>query len=182
MTRLFIAIDLPGEIKDRLMPFCSGVPGVKWVKREQMHLTVRFIGETDTEALKAITGALGGIKLPGFVMRLEGLGRFPPNGRVNVLWAGVKAPSDLLVLQEEIERVLLSCDVALPQHSFSAHITLARLKAPPPLDSLQRYLAREGELRTADFRVSAFGLYASQLTPNGSVYRRLASYGLQGGR
>jgi len=125
MHRLFVAIDLPDEVKNALGTLCSGLAGAKWVKREQMHLTLRFIGDVDDERFEAIKSELGSVKSAPFEMHLEGVGQFPVKGKPRVLWVGVKAHPALAELYGKVNNTLNGLDLPPEDYPFSPHITLA---------------------------------------------------------
>jgi 2'-5' RNA ligase len=178
MIRLFVAVDLPDEVKDGLGALCSGVSGAKWVRREQMHLTLRFIGDADDNQFEAIKAALGSISALTFAMRLEGVGQFPPKGKPRVLWVGVKAPPALAALQQTVNTSLDKLGLPPEDHPFSPHITLARLKTPPPPESTRQFFDRHAAFKTDAFPVESWILFSSQLMPQGSIYRQEAVYRL----
>ena len=95
MVRLFVALRPPPAIRDRLSDAMDGVPGVRWQDDEQLHLTLRFIGEVDRPVAEDIAAALGQVHAPVPVVRLSGVGTFDRKGRVDTLWAGV-SPHDAL--------------------------------------------------------------------------------------
>jgi 2'-5' RNA ligase len=175
LHRLFIAIDLPDTIKERLAPLCAGVPGAKWVQRAQLHLTLRFIGEVETAQFQTIKTALQAVEGAPFTIALRGVGQFPPKRAARVLWVGVDAPPALMQLQREIEAAL---DFPPEERPFSAHITLARLKTPAPAPVVQRYLAAHAAFQTEAIPVNEFILYSSVLSPQGAHYRPEAVYRL----
>ena len=140
MHRLFIAIDLPDDLKNALGKLTSGIDGAKWVKREQMHLTLRFIGDVDDSGLEFIQSALQKIQSPSFDTHLEGVGQFPPKGSPRVLWVGLKSPPALNTLQRQINASITSLGLPPEDHPFSPHITLARFKSPPHPESMRQYV------------------------------------------
>jgi RNA 2',3'-cyclic 3'-phosphodiesterase len=179
MPRLFVAIDLPDPIKNQLETMLTGVPGAKWVKRHQLHLTLRFIGEVETPRLQEIKQALQAVRAEPFTMTLQGAGRFPPKGASRVLWVGVAAPAALAQLQRSIEQAVVSVGILPEERPFSAHITLARLKSPPPPQTVERYLAQRADFKTGSIPISEFILYSSVLSPQGPTYRPEARFALR---
>ena len=177
MLRLFIAIDLPASIKARLADLCSGLPDAKWVRHEQMHLTLHFIGDLDEDGFAAVKSALTDVITPPFEMHLEGMGQFPVKGKPRVLWVGLKAPSALFTLHQSIMTSLNLLGLP-PDHPFSPHITLARFKNPPPPETVCPYFDQHAAFKTEAFPVTDFILFSSTLTPHGSIYRREAVYPL----
>jgi RNA 2',3'-cyclic 3'-phosphodiesterase len=180
MPRLFVAIDLPDDVKDQMGKICSGISGARWVRREQMHLTLRFIGEVNDSQAEVIKPALVATKIAPFVMTLKGVGQFPSKGHPRVLWVGVSAPPSLTELQQYIEKSLVKQGFAPEDKPFSAHITLARFKMSPSPESVRQYLARHADFKSDAIPVESFVLYSSLLAPQGPTYRREAIYPLQG--
>lgn len=175
MHRLFIAIDLPDTIKDALVGLgVARLDGARPVRREHMHLTLRFIGEVDTEAMNRIREQLGMARGAPFDLSLRGVGRFPPQGAARVLWAGVSAPSALTDWHQQIESALSQLGYPPDAKGFTPHITLARFKTPPPQAALRRFIDAHRTFTTAPFPARQLTLYESTLTPQGPRYRAVA--------
>src|SRR5436305_12787539 len=102
MIRLFVALDLPEDIRARLLALQGGVPGARWSTNEQLHLTLRFIGEVDGNVAHDVDDALAVIREPPFSLELSGVGEFGGK-KPRALWAGVKTNDALLHLQRKIE-------------------------------------------------------------------------------
>ncbi len=177
MHRLFVAIDLPPDIAAQLQGICYGVPGARWVQPEQMHLTLRFIGEVDGGVFRDIKEGLGAIMTEGFALQVKGLGFFPPRKTPKVLWAGIAPVEEVSGLRNKIENVLLGMGLGPEGRKYSPHITLARLH-DTPLARLSRFLAGNGLFATEAFPVSEFHLYSSELTSKGAFHTIEASYPL----
>jgi 2'-5' RNA ligase len=151
---------------------------VKWIGRDQMHLTLRFIGEVDESRFHAIQTALGEIQAAPFEFRLKGVGQFPPRGTPRVLWVGLSAPEALTDLQRRVELVLTGLGLEGEDRPFSPHITLGRVKTPPPALLVNTFLNKNRPFETPPIPVSEFILYSSQLRPQGALYQREAVYPL----
>src|SRR5258708_2901824 len=106
MARLFIAIDLPEDVRQNLAQICFGVPGAKWVTTEQMHLTLNFIGEANGNTFLDLQEALAEVNSPPFELIFKGVGHFPPRGHARVLWAGIDKEPLLNELKNKIDRLL----------------------------------------------------------------------------
>ncbi|MEN8198625.1 MAG: RNA 2',3'-cyclic phosphodiesterase [Thermodesulfobacteriota bacterium] len=181
MVRLFVAIDLADASRERLKTICHGLPGARWVKDEQLHLTLRFIGEVDEPLFQDIREVLGGVEAQAFSLQLDGIGCFPPRGRPRIVWAGVAANRELLHLQKKIESVLTREAGLDPEgRKYAPHITLARLKNTPP-ERVGRYLEEYGLFFCPPFAVDCFSLYSSFLGKNGASHVLEESYPLSGG-
>jgi RNA 2',3'-cyclic 3'-phosphodiesterase len=178
MQRLFVAINLPDAVKNTLGALCTNVPGAKWVKHPQMHLTLRFIGDVDDQQSEAIKSGLDSLQAAPFEMRLEGVGQFPARGKPRVLWVGVKAPPVLSDLQQQVNTTLDRVSLTPEDHPFSPHITLARFKTPPPQDNMRQFFTKNADFKTEPFRVETFILFSSELRSEGAVYRKEGVYSL----
>jgi 2'-5' RNA ligase len=178
MSRLFVAIDLPPEVVAQLQGLCRGVPGARWVQPEQMHLTLRFIGEVDGGIFQDIKEGLAGITAPVFSLQVKGLGFFPPRKNPRVLWAGIAPVEEVSGLRNRIENLLVGMGLEPEGRKYSPHITLARLH-DTPLARLDRFLADNNLFATEPFPVSGFHLYSSELTSKGAFHAIEASYALQ---
>ena len=175
MPRLFVAIDLPGNVREELASLREELPGGRWVAGNQLHLTLRFIGEVEAQQQGDIDAALRHVHEDPFSLTLRQVGHFGRPGRV--LWVGMDRPSGLLALQQEIEAALVRAGIPPEERPFSPHITLARLKGTPSL-LLAAYEGEHRAFATSTFPVTEFHLYSSTLTPTGALHRREGSYQL----
>ncbi|HEX4157107.1 MAG TPA: RNA 2',3'-cyclic phosphodiesterase [Rhizomicrobium sp.] len=177
MMRLFVALALPDAIAEGLLLLQGGVPGARWSQREQLHLTLRFIGEVDGRDAAAIDDALSSIRAPRFALELKGVGEF--GGRnPRALWAGVRDDAAVQHLRRKIETALQRIGLPAEERKFSPHITLARLRAAPR-ERVITFLATHALYASAPFEANSFILYSSQMSPNGSLYRPERSYALE---
>lgn len=179
MIRIFIAIDIAESIRRDIAGLGRSLPDTRPVPADQLHLTLKFIGEVEGSKVLDIKEALQDIVRPAFSLCLKGVGTFPPRGLPRILWAGVEPHDNLVNLRNAIERKLFEIGIPRERQKFSPHLTLARLKNCP-LKRLQEFLAGNAMLRTAEFAVTQFHLYQSQLTKSGAVHTILASYPLAG--
>jgi 2'-5' RNA ligase len=174
--RLFTALAIPDDVAPSLFLIQAGVPGARWQRREQLHLTLRFIGEVDGRDAAAIDDALAAIAAPSFTLALKSVGSF--GGRMpRDLWAGAAPNQGLNHLQRKIESALQRIGLEPEPRKFTPHVTLARLKHSPP-GAVADFLADHALYASARFAVNAFGLYSSKLTSDGSIYRVEKEYGL----
>ena len=177
MMRLFVALALPDAVTDGLVLLQGGIPGARWNTREQLHLTLRFIGEVDGRDAQGIDDALASIRAPRFTLELKGVGEF--GGRnPRALWAGVRDGERLEHLQRKVESAVQRVGIAPEERKFSPHVTLARLRGAPR-DRVITFLSAHALYASGPFDVNAFILYSSTLTPNGSLYRPERSYRLE---
>lgn len=177
MMRLFVALALPDVVADRLLLLQGGIPGARWSTREQLHLTLRFIGEVDGRDARSIDDALATIRSPRFTLELKGVGEFGGKNP-RALWAGVRDGASVEHLQRKIESAVQRVGVSPEERKFSPHVTLARLRGAPR-DRIITFLSAHALYASGPFEVNAFILYSSVTTPNGSLYRAERAYGLE---
>jgi 2'-5' RNA ligase len=175
--RLFVALTLPETVRHRLTGLANGLPGARWVKPENLHLTLRFLGEVNNLTAADVDDALAKIHSPGFDLGLNGIGHFGEGRKLRALWVGVEATTELMRLQEKIEQALIRAGLPPEPRKFKPHITLARFKSHPG-GRLQTYLAEHNLLRAGPIAMESFELYSSFTSADGAIYRVEASYPL----
>ncbi len=176
--RLFLAIALPEALRAQLAKLGRGLPGVRWLAPENLHLTLRFIGEVDRSLAEELDAALGQVRAAGFSLTLAGVGCFGAGEKIRSIWAGVEPSPDLLDLQAKIESALRGAGLPPEGRKFKPHVTLARLKRHPGAN-LQDFLAQHALYRGASFRVDAFVRFSSFLIQAGAIYAPEAVYPLR---
>jgi len=176
--RLFVALSLPEGIQQSLSGLANGLPGARWVKPENLHLTLRFLGEVDNLAAADVDDALAKIRSPGFDLGLNGIGHFGEGRKLRALWVGVDANAELMRLQEKIEQALIRLGLPPEPRKFKPHITLARFKSNPGA-RLQAYLTDHNLVRAGPIAIDSFELYSSFTSADGPIYRVEASYPLE---
>ena len=179
MHRLFVAIDLPEPVRERVSRISCGLPGARWVSPEQLHLTLRFIGEVDGALFLDIREHLAGVHQKDFFLQLEGVGFFPPRGKPRIIWVGLRKNEALLQLRNRVESHLVALGLAAENRKFSPHITLARLKNTPPV-KVGRFLENHSLFLSESFSVESFHLYSSLLGRKGAIHRKEATYLIHG--
>ena len=179
MPRLFIAIDLPARIKDDIMATYVTMPGARWMDEEHLHLTLRFIGDTQHDTADRIKNALRSISGPSFSLKIKNVGFFPPRRDPRILWVGLAESEDLIRLQSKIERKVVLLGLAPEGRKFHPHVTVARLNGTPAIKVAQ-YVTQNSLFVTEPFTVSAVHLYASTLHKDGSHYIKEETFDLTG--
>lgn len=175
MIRLFIAIELPPDIRSYIKGLGRGIPGARPIPEEQIHLTLHFLGEVEGTMFKDIRESLLEVKKDPFSLQISGVGHFPPRGKPKVIWAGVTPTDELIHLRKRVGKELLACGLALEKRKFSPHITLARLRNSP-LQRVSEFLAGNSFLESSPFTVDSFHLFSSKLSKNGAVHTLEESY------
>jgi 2'-5' RNA ligase len=176
MLRLFTAIEIPDALRTRLTFLQGGVPGAKWQPVENLHLTLRFIGEVDEPTAGDIDQTLSGLREKAFDLSLRGVGEF--GGRdPHALWAGVATSPPLLHLVAKIESALQRMGLPAETRKYAPHVTLARLR-DAPIAKVRDFLAANAAFDSGPFPVRSFALFSSFQTPRGSLYRIEQTYPL----
>jgi 2'-5' RNA ligase len=175
--RLFVALSIPDAVAQSLLLIQGGVPGARWQTREQLHLTLRFIGEVDGQSMAAIRDALDGIDAPAFELELHGVGQFG-NRQPHSLWAAVRPSPELEHLQRKVDNAIRRVGQPQDAHKFTPHVTLARLRHPDE-EKMVDWLKYNALYTSARFGVDSFRLYSSRLTSDGSIYRVEEDYPLR---
>jgi len=176
--RLFVALALPDHLRSQLSGLCNGLPGARWVAPENLHLTLRFIGEVEGHEAEDIDAALSGIRLPRFPVTLSGVGDFGDDKRLRSVWVGVEANEMLERLQGKVEQAVQRAGQPPEKRKFKPHVTLARFKSHPG-GRLESYFAERSLFRAPPFEVSDFTLFSSYLSHEGAIYSPEAVYPLE---
>jgi 2'-5' RNA ligase len=169
MIRLFTAIELPEAVRMRLTLLQGGVPGARWSRLENLHLTLRFIGEVDEATANDIDDMLSGLSASAFALTLKGAGEF--GGRdPHALWIGVVPNEALMRLAAKIESALQRIGLEAETRKYTPHVTLARLR-DAPLAKVREFVAAHNLFDSGPLQVTGFALYSSHQSSNGSLYR-----------
>jgi RNA 2',3'-cyclic 3'-phosphodiesterase len=189
-VRLFVAFDLPedvrraiGEAVERLKPVCRDA---RWMRTENMHVTVKFIGhvpDDDTLRMGGMRAALADIHSERAVeMRFRGMGFFPNERRPRVFWCGMEATPNLAQLAGDMDRALEPLGVERESRPYVPHLTLARMAPEKDVKwraEVEKLVQEAEKLKDLDFgaaRESEFHLFESILKRSGAEYRKLESY------
>jgi 2'-5' RNA ligase len=188
VIRAFIAIDLTPEIRKRLAQVEAqlrerlGAAPVRWVPAENIHLTLKFLGDVSVASLTMLQTTLkaevGGYR--PFEISVGGLGAFPSARRPRVIWVGVEAPPDLASVQNGVEMQMERLGYAREERPFSAHLTLGRVPRHATAEDVRQIGAaleatKVGFLGVA--RVREVHLFKSDLRPSGALYTCLFTAG-----
>lgn len=182
--RLFVAAPFPTEVKNELGKLIDDWrrerDKVGWVKKENLHLTLKFLGETPVEKLEPLKANLSS-RLNGsaaFTISLSGAGGFPNLNRARVLWIGVSEGKEKLAeLAQKVEEATLPLGFPSEGRDFSAHLTVGRVKDSGLSEPLLAKV-RACTFEAKGIIVSEAVLYQSELAPGGSVYTPLARFEL----
>ena len=176
MHRLFVAIRPPEVIRDVLIDAMDDSPDFRWQDEEQLHVTLRFIGEVDRPVADDLAAALAAIRAEAFTVRIKGVGRFEQRS-AGALWAGVEPKQALAALAAKVERVCQNVGLEPERRAFHPHVTLARWKGRRSRE-VGGFLERRRGLVSEPWTVNRFILFESRLSRHGAHYAEVASYPL----
>lgn len=176
--RTFIAIDCGPAIRARIdgvqEDLARVCPEVKWVEKENLHLTLLFLGEVDNREIPDVCKAVAnGLKdLPPFELSVEGTGCFPNLRRPRTLWIGVrKGSAEVKAVHAALEKQLLALGCyRREERAFTPHITVGRVKSDGPMDKLAEALIKHQDWQAGETTVSEVLVMSSQLTSKGPTY------------
>jgi 2'-5' RNA ligase len=175
--RLFVGLNLPWALRQRLSMLASGLAGARWVPPENYHITLRFIGETPSHRAEDIDSALACLRARGFALTLAGIGTFQRGGRTTALWAGVERSPPLELLQAKVETALQRAGLEPERRRFVPHVCLARLDNVPEA-KLAAFVQAHNLFRAEPVTVDHFTLFSSRLGKEQSVYTAEVEYEL----
>ena len=186
LLRAFIAVEIPSSLQHTIQESISGLRKtlgndlVRWVPPQNVHLTLKFLGDVSSSNLDLIKQMMTAevAQQRCFEMQVEGIGSFPSSRRPRVIWVGLHAPAALESLQRGIESASARLGYTSEEKSFSPHLTVGRVKQNLSAPEIQRIRAALEETKIGPLGlvyVDAAHLFKSDLQPNGSVYTRLFS-------
>ncbi|MCX6900530.1 MAG: RNA 2',3'-cyclic phosphodiesterase [Verrucomicrobia bacterium] len=175
--RLFIAVDVSEEVRgavaEQVTRLRQANADVGWVKPENFHLTLKFLGEAPDAQLADIKAALDLVALSraSFEMELRGMGCFPERGVPRVVWVGAGAGQDVLtVVARDVEDAMEALGFVRERREFAAHLTIGRVRSPCGAERLQRLVEAEADTGFGRCAVDEVRLYKSTLASGGSIY------------
>ena len=176
MHRLFVAIRPPRPVREQLLALMGDVPGARWQTDDQLHLTLRFIGEVDRHQAEDVASALLSVSMPGFEIALQGAGRFGEGTRAGSLWIGVTPHDQLASLHKKVDHACRRAGLAPEGRAYLPHITVARLGRSA--GAADMFLATASAVSGAPFTADSFSLYESRLHAGGATYEIIERYPL----
>ena len=176
MHRLFVAIRPPAAVRDLLIDAMADSPELRWVGDDQLHLTLRFIGEVERPLADDIALALSRIRSSSFELSVTGVGLFEQRSR-GALWAGVQPREPVAALAAKVDRACVAAGLEPEHRAFHPHITLARFNRHG-VEPARVFLDRNRALAAPPFAVTEFALYQSHLSRHGPHYETVASFAL----
>ena len=184
VERLFVAIDPSEAAREALAAVSRGLAGARWTRREQLHVTLRFLGSVELSAASRIAQSLRAVDLPAFDVEAAGFGVFPSFRAPRILWTGLSPAAPLARLHDAVEARIedaveapAGSPVPAGEKPFSPHLTIARLDGTRGCE-VREWIAGREPFSSGRWRVGSFALYASTLTPSGAIHRTIETYPL----
>ena len=179
--RLFVALEIPSAVRGNLASLLNALRAItrepRWVRAENLHVTLKFLGAVADEKLDAVRAALGNIRSEQAVtLEFRGLGFFPNEQHPRVFWAGIHPSPNLKTLADGIEAAVEKLGIPREKREFSPHLTLARFERPHLPASLRKAIAENAQREFGYLRTNEFHLIHSQLKSSGAEYTTLASF------
>jgi 2'-5' RNA ligase len=185
--RAFIAIDLPESIKSFLSDVQEALKTygfrVKWVRPQNIHLTLKFLGDTATADTDKISEAmtLATRNCPIVSLKAKGVGVFPNARRPRVIWAGLNGQVEALAnLQQTLDALLADLGFARDTRAFKSHLTLGRVKGKIASDRMKAAIDKLKEFESESFETNQIILFKSELRPTGAIYTKVQSIAFRG--
>ena len=189
LIRAFIAIELPPTIRQQLEKVvrqfqAQRLTGVRWVAVNNIHLTLKFLGDSSPHSLEKLTARIepAARSVSPFPIQVTGLGAFPNPRRPRVIWVGLQAPPALAELQKAIEAQAAAVGFSLDARGFSPHLTLGRVQQSARGEEVARISSALAQTQVGllgEFNAKCVSLFRSDLRPGGAVYTHLAEFPLK---
>jgi RNA 2',3'-cyclic 3'-phosphodiesterase len=185
-VRLFVALDLPDQVRHAITELIAKLQpksrAARWIKPENLHITLKFIGHVGNEKLSPIQTALLSIRIAQSVeLHFRGMGFFPNEHHPRAFWCGIASSPNLADLATDIDRALVPLGIEAETRPFTPHLTLARFKSD---EGIREVVQAATDMKSTDFGTATetnFHLYESLLKSTGAQYNRVASFPFVGG-
>ena len=179
--RLFVALEIPATVRQNLATLLNSFRAItkepRWVQAQNLHVTLKFLGEVADGKLDAVRSALGVIRSDNAVaLEFRGLGFFPNEKHPRVFWAGMEASQNLKTLAEAIEGAMEKLGIPREKREFSPHLTLARFERPRLPEDLRKLIADHQQRAFGSLRTNEFHLILSKLKAAGAEYTTVATF------
>lgn len=179
--RLFIALRPPRPVREQLLDACNGVDGARWQDDDQLHVTLRFVGDVDSRVADDLCAGLASLGAVAPDARIAGAGLFDRRGRPEALWAGVAPREPLAALHRKVDRACVAAGLPPERRAYVPHVTLARLGRGADPVAATGWVARNQSLTSDPFRFDRLLLYRSHLSDSGASYEVLDAWPLRRG-
>ncbi|MBX2832099.1 MAG: RNA 2',3'-cyclic phosphodiesterase [Rhodospirillales bacterium] len=175
--RLFVGVEIPGDVAADLYPLARGIKGLDAQTPDNMHITLKFIGNVDPGLAAEIDQALAKIAFEPFDLQVQGLNVFASSRKIRIFWAGVKDQPVMRQLASRVENALLALEECpdMEMRKFTPHITLGRNRNAARA-TIEQAVADHIDLSSRAFTIDRFCLYQSHSTADGPEFRVIAAY------
>ena len=179
--RLFVALEIPSAVRQNLATLLAFMRSItkepRWVRAENLHVTLKFLGDAPEGKIDAIRSALGEIRSDKPVaLEFRGLGFFPDEKHPRVFWVGTEATPNLKTLAGDIEGPMEKLGISREKREFSPHLTLARFERPRLPETLRKLIADHQQHEFGSLHTNEFHLIQSKLKPGGAEYTTIATF------
>ncbi|MEJ2696833.1 MAG: RNA 2',3'-cyclic phosphodiesterase [Candidatus Sulfobium sp.] len=178
--RCFIAVEIPAPLKELLAETTERLrksgADIRWVRPENVHLTLKFLGSTEETLVAAISGALSE-KLSSyspFYIKIGGVGCFPDMRRPRVVWVGIEESRELKELARDVDAVTLKFGYGAEERAFSPHLTIGRVRSQKGVSGMIKNLENFDTASFGSMEINKVTLMKSELRPAGAEYSGLA--------
>lgn len=179
--RLFIGLRPPREIRAALIATMGGIGGARWQSDDQLHLTLRYVGEVDGRLAEEVAVAISRVRAAPVSVALDGCGRFDKQGRTDTIWAGVSPHHALIALHRKVDRAVVATGLPTDTRAYLPHITLARLRLALGAEAeVHAFLVQRAGLSSPPFDFTHIALFESHLTRDGARYDVVERWPLDG--
>jgi 2'-5' RNA ligase len=183
--RCFIAVPLEQSLKEGIAASVADLrksdADVKWVRVENLHITLRFLGDTEEGFLPVLEDGLSTVasRHGSLMVGLQGIGLFPKKGAPRIVWIDISNCGELAGLQHDIEAALFTMGIEKEDRPFSPHLTIGRVRSPKNAKALFGALQSFGDKDFGTLRIRSFSLMKSELRPAGPEYTTLKEFDLK---
>ncbi len=179
--RLFVALEIPSVVRENLSTLLKCLravsPQTRWVHPQNLHVTLKFVGEVQEPKVAAIRSALAGVRsYQPATLDFRGLGFYPNDKHPRVLWTGIEASPNLKTLAADVDKAMEKLGIPGEKRPFSPHLTLARFEPPRLPEKLRAAIQENGAHEFGSLRTSQFHLIESKLKSSGAEYTTLESF------
>lgn len=177
MIRLFTALALPDDLRARIAGMEAGIDGARWVPAENLHITLRFIGEVPEDRVDDIVAALDDVRGRAVTVSPGSAGHFGSGRKLRSIWVGIAPSPELATLHDKIDHALVRCGLPPEGRKYAPHITVARLGGART-NHVLKWLEANGDFFAVPFEAHGFVLYESRPGSGGPAYLPLAEFPL----
>lgn len=182
-VRAFLAIDLCDDLKPKInkiiREFKSVDAKIKYVELTNLHLTLKFFGDIDTDGLELINNAISNVvsEFRPFKIKISGCGAFPNNNHIKVIWIGIEEDALLKNLHDALDKEFAKLGFQKDK-KFSTHLTIGRMKSSKNKNKVKSIIEKYGDFEIGEMEVTHISFKKSTLTPSGPIYEDMKIFEL----